>query len=112
MPRPDIGVWPGLAGDDYYTTAFRFAGEILSPSNTRKLIARKLDRYRGSSDCQSVLVLDARKIWAELHRRGETWTVETMDGPLAPVALPAFGFSCLLGDLYRYTFLDPARSKS
>lgn len=112
MPRPDVGAWPGLAKDHLYSTEFQFVAEILSPSNTRKLIDRKLDRYRGSSQCLYVLVLDARRIWAELHSRGETWSVETFTDTSASLEFPAFGFRCVLGDLYRRTMLDPARRRT
>jgi Uma2 family endonuclease len=107
MPRPDVGVWPGPAGDTYFSTAFHFVAELPSPSNTRKLIERKLDRYRGSPECRYALVVDARRVWAELHSRGETWTVETLAHAAAPLELPVLGFRCLLGDLYRKTTLDP-----
>jgi hypothetical protein len=54
-------------------------------------------------------VIQSRRIGAELHSRGETWTVQSFDDPAATLTLPAFGFSCRLGDLYRGTILEPGR---
>ena len=109
MPRPGVAAVPGIAGDEYYSTAFRFVAEVLSPSNTRRLTGQKLQRYRDSAECLSVLIVDSRRIWAELHSRGEAWTAQTLDDPAAAITLPAFGFTCRLGELYRGTVLEPGR---
>jgi Uma2 family endonuclease len=109
MPQPDIVVAPGLAGDEYYSTAFRLAAEVLSPTNTTRLIAQKLKRYRASPDCQYALIIDSQRIWAELHARDDGWTAKVLDQPEHILALPAFGFHCKLGDLYRNTTLAARR---
>jgi Uma2 family endonuclease len=108
MPRPDVVARPGLAGDEIYAMDFRFVAEVLSPSNTRRLIDLKLNRYRASPDCLYVLVIDARRIWAELHGRDDGWTAKMLDDPERILALPGFGFRCQLGELYRNTTLAAA----
>lgn len=109
MPQPDVVVVPGVPGHEYYSTNFRFVAEILSPSNTPRLIERKIKRYRDNADCHYILIIDSRRIWAELHSRGEGWSVARLEDANADIALPALGFACRLGDLYRGTTLDPAR---
>jgi Uma2 family endonuclease len=109
MPRPDVAVVPGIPGDEYYSIAFRFVAEILSPSNTPRLIERKIKRYRDNAECHHILIIDSRRVWAELHSRGEAWTVSRLEDSNAEIALPAFGFACRLGDLYRGTTLDSER---
>lgn len=69
MPRPAVAACPGLAGDETYATDFRLAAEMLSPSNTRRLIELKLNRYRSSPDCLYALAIDARSVWAGLASR-------------------------------------------
>src|SRR5262249_3293013 len=41
LPRPDLVVFPGVAGDEVYADRFLLVAEVLSPSNTRSLIAKK-----------------------------------------------------------------------
>src|SRR5262245_3264023 len=38
QPEPDVVVVPGVAGDDLYSEKFQLAGEIMSPTNTRREI--------------------------------------------------------------------------
>jgi Uma2 family endonuclease len=112
LPQPDIIAAPGLAGEEIYTTDFRLVAEVLSPSNTQQLIAQKLRHYRASPLCLHVVTVDSRRIWAEVHSRGEEWSSEVITDSGAHTVLPAFGFSCPLGDLYKNTILDPALPKS
>jgi Uma2 family endonuclease len=45
QPRPHVVVIPGPARVNLYSTDFRLAAEVLSPSNTRREIDLKLRRY-------------------------------------------------------------------
>jgi Uma2 family endonuclease len=109
MPRPDVAVVAGVAGEEYSSAAFRVVAEVLSRSNSKAHIARKLRRYRANPDCLHVLIIQSRRIGAEVHSRGEGWTVQSFDDPTAAIALPALGFTCRLADLYRGTVLEPGR---
>ena len=42
LPRPDVIVIPGIAGYQVYAERFLLVAEVLSPSNTKSLIAQKL----------------------------------------------------------------------
>jgi Uma2 family endonuclease len=108
MPLPDVSVVPGVAGYDYFSTTSCMIAEV-SPSNTKRYIARKLDHYRTNTNCSHVLVVESRRIGAELHSRGEGWTVQQLKDPAAAVSLSGLGISFALGELYRGTILDPAK---
>jgi Uma2 family endonuclease len=109
MPSPDVSVVPGVAGNDYFSTVSRMVAEVLSPSNTKRYIARKIDHYRINANCLHVLVVESRSIGAELHSRGDDWTVQHFKDPAAMVSLSGLGISFALGELYRGTFLDSAK---
>jgi len=46
LPRPDVVVVPGIAEYRSYAERFLLVAEVLSPSNTKSLIARKLRFYK------------------------------------------------------------------
>src|SRR5438128_158285 len=50
LPRPDVVVVPGIAGDEVYAERFLLVAEVLSPSNSKRLIAQKLRLYKGHPD--------------------------------------------------------------
>jgi hypothetical protein len=82
------------------------------PQNTKSLIGQKLRRYKQHPDNLYCLVIDSRKSWVQLHARPNNWQPVTLDDPEAVLHLPDFGLRCTVGDLYRHTPLDPARSAS
>src|SRR5262245_59694895 len=110
LPRPDVVVMPGIAGDEVYADRFLLVAEVLSPSNTKSLIAQKLRRYKQHSDNLYGLVIDSRRAWMQFHPRVKDWEPTTLDDPVDVLELPEFGLRCTLGDLYRHTPLDPRRS--
>src|SRR5262245_35811296 len=46
LPRPDVVVVPGIAEYRSYAERFLLVAEVLSPSNAKSLIARKLRFYK------------------------------------------------------------------
>src|SRR3977135_4249234 len=50
LPRPDVVVVPGIAGDEVYAARFFLVAEVLAPSNSKSLIAQKLRLYKGHPD--------------------------------------------------------------
>src|SRR5262245_51215716 len=112
LPRPDVVVIPGIMGDEVYAERFFLAAEVLSPSNTKSLVAQKVRRYKEHPDNLYCLVIDSRRAWMEIHPRARCWEpVELADGDDV-LELPDFGLRCTLRDLYRHTPIDPGLSKS
>jgi Uma2 family endonuclease len=110
LPRPDVIVIPGIADYQVYAERFLLAAEVLSPSNTKSLIAQKVRRYREHPDNLYCLVIDSRRAWIQIHPRLRDWEPVTLDDAAGVVELPEFALRCTVGDLYRHTPLDPGRS--
>jgi Uma2 family endonuclease len=110
LPRPDVVVIPGIADYQVYAERFLLAAEVLSPSNTKSLIAQKVRRYKEHADNLYCLVIDSRRAWMQIHARMSDWEPVTLDGPENVVELPEFALRCRVGDLYRQTPLDPGRT--
>ncbi len=109
LPRPDVAVISGIAGDELYADSFRLVAEVLSPSNTRGLIVQKLRRYQQHPENLYCLVIDSRRVWLQVHARRNGWQSVTLEQSAATLDLPELGLHCALGDLYRRTPLDPRR---
>jgi Uma2 family endonuclease len=107
LPRPDVVVVPGIAGDEVYAEHFLLVSEVLSPSNTKSLITQKLRLYKGHPDNLYCLVIDSRRAWMEIHARAKEWVPVVMDDLANVFELPEFALRSTLGDLYRHTPLDP-----
>ena len=110
LPRPDVIVIPGIAGYQVYAERFLLVAEVLSPSNTKSLIAQKLRRYKEHPDNLYCLVIDSRRTWMQVHSRSRAWEPVTLHEPADILELPEFALRCTIGDLYRQTPLDPRRS--
>ena len=111
LPRPDVVVIPGdIASDEVYADRFLLVAEVLSPSNSKRLIAQKLRRYKQHPDNLYCLAIESRRPWLQVHARRTAWEPVTLDDPAAVLELPEFALRCTLGDLYRHTLLDPGRS--
>jgi len=110
LPRPDVVVVPGVAEYRSYAERFLLVAEVLSPSNTKSLIARKLRFYRNHLHNLYCLIIDSRRTWIEVHARANNWKAFLLENPSDDLKLPEFGLHCAIGDLYRRTPLDPARS--
>jgi Uma2 family endonuclease len=110
LPQPDVVVFPGPASYQVYADRFLLVAEVLSPSNTKRLIAQKVRRYQEHPDNLYCIVIDSRRTWLQIHARRSGWKPVTFDDPADMVELPEFGLRCVVGDLYRHTPLDPGRS--
>ena len=55
LPRPDVAVIPGIADYQVYAERFLLVAEVLSPSNTKSLIAQKMQRYKEHAETFIVL---------------------------------------------------------
>lgn len=112
QPEPDVVVVPGIAGYDLYSENFQFAGEILSPTNTRREIDLKLRRYQEAPSNLYAVVIEPREFSIEICARRLVWQRATLRKGDDPVEMPEFGLSCRVVDLYRGTPLDPQRGRS
>ena len=107
--QPDVAVLPGAARYESYVENFRLVAEILSPSNTEKLIGLKLSLYRAAPGNDFILVLDSRRIAVDVYARSNNWGRQTITDPDAIVVLAGLNFSCRAAEIYRGTPLDPSR---
>lgn len=100
QPEPDVLVLSAQPPEGYWTDQFFLVAEILSPSNDREKIDRKVELYREGPENLHVLVVsqDAVKI---VHRARSTgWLPEEL-GEEDRLALPEFGFDVAVAELYR-----------
>jgi Uma2 family endonuclease len=93
--------------DAYYAEHFQLAAEVLSPSNTRKLIDMKMRMYYGAPDNLYVVVIEPRKFWVEICAKSRGWDTVLLKRADDVIEMPEFGLRCLVADLYRRTPLDP-----
>jgi Uma2 family endonuclease len=106
QPEPDVTVVPGMR-DAYYVEHFWLAAEVLSPSNTRKLIDMKLRLFCGAPDNLYAVVIEPRKFWVEIYAKRCAWEPVILKHADEVIEMPEFGLRCQVADLYRRTPLDP-----
>lgn len=109
QPEPDVVVLSRQAPDSHWTEHFLLVAEILSPSNDREKIDRKVELYSEGPDNLHVLVVaqDAVKI---VHRaRTAGWRPEEL-GEEDRLVLPEFGLDVAVLELYRGTKFASAES--
>lgn len=100
QPEPDVVVLPRPAPIGRWSERFFLVAEILSPSNSREMIDRKVELYSSGPSNLHVLVVaqDAVKV---VHRaRSADWSPVELGGE-DRLLLPEFGVDCLVADLYR-----------
>ena len=73
LPRPDVIVMPEVTDYQVYAERFLAVAEVLSPSNTKSLIAQKIRRYKEHPDHLYCLVIDSRRTWMQIHARAKDW---------------------------------------
>jgi len=102
-PEADVAVLDAMADYESYSNKFYCVGEILSDSNTDKDIAVKRQRYLQHPDNLYFLLIDQKRVRAEVFARAADWRPATLEGLDANFELPAFGFKIELSALYRGT---------
>jgi Uma2 family endonuclease len=110
LPRPDVVIIPEVLVDAVYADRILLVTEVLSPSNTKRLIAQKLRHYKEHPENLYCLMIDSKRPWMQVYPRAGNWEPATLDEPADVLELPEFGLRCTLGDLYRRTPIDPGRS--
>ena len=102
-PEADVAVLDLIGGYESYINKFYCVAEVLSDSNTDKDIAVKRQRYLQHPDNLYFLLLEQRRVRAELCARAATWQPAILEGLDANLELPAFGCKVDLASLYRGT---------
>jgi putative restriction endonuclease len=115
-PEPDVGIIDiGYeAGRRIVEKAYLLAevsseaDEFVVPGTDRKWIDVKREIYRSHGHCEAVLVVAQDRMEVEMNLKTETgWEASILSGGEAEITIPAFGFWCLVGDLYEGTPLLP-----
>jgi Uma2 family endonuclease len=109
-PVPDVTVIDAaIAIGQIYVVRFYFVAEILSESDKKAVLDAKLAYYRAYEHNRCVLLVRQDHIGADQHDRQSdgSWRRRRLKGPAASLAFPEIGTIGRLGDLYKYTPLDP-----
>lgn len=102
-PEPDVAVIREDENPDpRYAERFYLVAEVLSESD-KGVIESKRDIYRAHSSCTCILLVRQDRVEITVdHRAGDGWHSQTLHGT-DELALPEFGLTCLVRDLYRDT---------
>jgi Uma2 family endonuclease len=109
QPEPDVTVVDTTTDEERYIETALAVAEVLSPTNTTPLIAKKVAFYKTLPLARYVLVVEPKRYEATLHARAEGWAKQTLRGPDARLVLPDFAFDQPLSALYARTALARRR---
>ena len=102
-PEADVAVLDPMADYESYADKFYLVAEILSDSNTDKDIAVKRQRYLQHPDNLYFVLIEQKRVRAEIFARAAGWQPTVLDGLDARLELPEFGFRVDVAALYRGT---------
>jgi Uma2 family endonuclease len=109
-PQPDVTVIDAaIAIGQIYLQRFYFVAEVLSESDKRDVLEAKLRYYQEHEHNRCVLFVRQDRVGADQHDRqaGGDWRRRHLSKPSAAVTCPDIGTIGRLGDLYKFTPLDP-----
>jgi Uma2 family endonuclease len=108
-PEPDVTVIDTtVALGQIYVGRFYFVAEVLSESDKNAVLEAKLRYYQDHQHNRCVLFVRQDRVEAEQHdREGASWRPRQLSGAHQPLTLPDIGTVGCLGDLYKFTPLDP-----
>jgi Uma2 family endonuclease len=109
-PEPDVTVIDtAFASGQIYVERFYFVAEVLSESDKKAVLEAKLAYYKQHEHNRCVLFVRQDRIGAQQHDRQDdgSWRERRLNGPPASLAIPDIGTIGRLGDLYKFTPLDP-----
>jgi Uma2 family endonuclease len=107
-PEADVAVVDLIGGYESYIDRFYFVAEILSDGNTDKDIAVKRQRYLQHPDNLYFMLIEQKRVRAELLGRASGWQPVLLEGLDAVLDVPEWGFKVALAALYRGTPLASA----
>ena len=109
-PEPDVTVIDtAVAIGQIYVQRFYFVAEVLSESDKKAVLEAKLRYYQDHEHNRCVLLVRQDRVGAIQHdrqTRGD-WRRRQLTRPGAALTFPDIGTVGRLGDLYRFTPLDP-----
>lgn len=111
QPEPDVLVLPRKAPDGHWSDRFTLVAEVLSPSNDREKIDRKVELYQTGPECLHVLVVAQDAVKVVLRARTTNWRPDEL-GEEDRLILPEFGLDVAVVELYRGTKLVPGDETS
>jgi Uma2 family endonuclease len=102
-PQPDIVVCAAEADDSYYQESYALLAEVISPSNTAELIARKIELYQSHPDNLYCMTIDQDSVHVTLYAREKGWARTDLPSLDDVLRLPAFSFETKVADIYKGT---------
>jgi Uma2 family endonuclease len=111
-PWPDVTVThTAIRPGQIYVQRFYFVAEVLSESDKKAVLEAKLRYYQDHEHNRCVLLVRQDRVGADQYgRSGGTWMHRALDKAQDDLAFPDIGRVGRLGDLYRFTPLDPFAS--
>jgi Uma2 family endonuclease len=109
-PEPDVTVIDtAFAVGQVYVQRFYFVAEVLSESDRKAVLEAKLHYYQDHEHNRGVLFVRQDRIGAVQHNRKArgSWRRRQLTRAGAPLTFPDIGPIGRLGDLYKFTPLDP-----
>ena len=96
MPSPDVMVidyasWIAAQSSGYPATTPFLVAEVISPSNTKKKVAEKVQVYLGEG-IPEVWTIYAKRFSAEVYRSNECAVYRESDSLILPKPLPQVAF--------------------
>jgi Uma2 family endonuclease len=108
-PEPDVTVIDtSHTLGQIYAQRFYFVAEVLSESDKRPVMEAKLTYYQDHEHNRCVLFVHQDRVSADqFDRSGGSWGHRPLEKAQEPLTFPDIGTVGRLGDLYRFTPLDP-----
>jgi Uma2 family endonuclease len=108
-PWPDVTVVDAVTKrGQIYGERFFFVAEVLSDSDRGAVLEAKLRYYQDHEHNRCVLFVHQDRVRAEQHdREVGRWRQRNLGRAEEPLTFPDIGTICRLGDLYKFTPLDP-----
>jgi Uma2 family endonuclease len=108
-PEPDVTVIDtSVELGQIYVERFYFVAEVLSESDKRPVLEAKLTYYQAHEHNHCILLVRQDRVGADQYdRSGGGWSHRPLENAQEPLAFPEIGTVGRLGDLYRFTPLDP-----
>jgi Uma2 family endonuclease len=114
-PEPDVVVTDNATAEkpgERYADRFYLVAEIVSSSDC-SYVEGKREVYKLHDSCTCILTVQQDRFEVRTDLRTETgWSEQVLKRPDDTVALPDFGLSCSVADLYRGTPLMPRQPRS
>jgi Uma2 family endonuclease len=108
-PEPDVTVIDTSHSlGQIYAERFYFVAEVLSESDKKAVLEAKLRYYQDHEHNRCVLFVHQDSICADQYdREGGVWRPRHLKGAQEPLTFRDIGTVGRLGDLYKFTPLDP-----